>query len=555
MRKTLRRRPTTFALLIAALILPASLFAQDAPPGASGGQGGPVRRLSMDDAVALALEQNLNLQVQRLDPQVQDLSLAQVRTAWTPTFNTTVVNSSSTSPITNVFAGAANQLTNQNFRANFGVSQLVPWGGNYSVSWNNSRGKSNSIYDSPNPFLQSNLNALYTQPLLRNFKIDGTRAQLLITEKNREMSDVQLRQAILITTRAVKSAYWDLAYAVGNLKVQQQSLDIARQSLADNKSRVNIGTMAPIDIIEAQAEVARNEEAVIVAEAQITRAEDTLRALIFDPKNGDFWSTRFELTEQPAFKAQVVDVDAAVKNALSRRTDLEQQRKNLEATDINIRYYHNQTLPDLNVQAGYGLTGQGGTVFDFDQTTWPPVLRSSSTTAYTSLLSRMLGNDFHNWSLAVTVGYPIGRSNAEAGLARAKVAYSQSSIELRQAELTVATQVREVARQLSTNQKRVNATQASRELAEKKLEAQQKKFAAGMSTNFEVIQAQRDLAAARNAELSALLDFNRSQVDFETVQQAPVGGSVATGYATAASVQQSSTGGSTAVTGSTGGRQ
>jgi outer membrane protein len=556
MRDIFRRCPTPLALVVlAVLLLPAALFAQDASPAAAGGQGGLVRRLSMDDAVQLALEQNLNLQVQRLDPQVQDLNLALVRTAWTPTLSSTVANSSSTSPITNVFAGASNELTNQNFRANFGVGQLLPWGANYNVSWNNSRGKSNSIYDSPNPFLQSNVNAAYSQPLLRNFKIDGTRAQLLITEKNREMSDIQLRQAILTTTRLVKSAYWDLAYAVGNLKVQQQSLDIARQSLQDNKARVNIGTMAPIDIIEAQAEVARNEEAVIVAEAQITRAEDTLRALVFDPKNPDFWATRFELTEQPAFRAQAVDVDAAVKNALGRRTDLEQQRKNLEATDINIRYFRNQTLPDLNVQAGYGLVGQGGTVYDFSNT-FPPVLLSSVNTPYSSVLSRMLGNDFHNWSLAVTVGYPIGRSNAEAGLARAKVSYSQSTLELRQAELTVATQVREVARQLNTNQKRVNATQASRELAEKKLEAQQKKFAAGMSTNFEVIQAQRDLAAARNAELSALLDFNRSQVDFETVQQAPVGGSVASGYATAASVQQATTGGSTSTgTGSTTGRQ
>jgi len=554
MRETLRRRPTTVAsfVLSALILLPGAVSAQGTAPAAGGaGQGGQARQLSMDDAVQLALEQNLNLQVQRLDPQIQDLNLAQVRTAWTPTFNSTLANTSSTSPITNVFAGAANQLTNENFRANFGVGQLLPWGANYSVSWNNSRGKSNSIYDSPNPFLQSNLNAVYSQPLLRNFRIDGTRQQLLITEKNREMTDVQLRQAILTTTRAVKSAYWDLAYAVGNLRVQQQSLDIARQSLQDNKSRVNIGTMAPIDIIEAQAEVARNEEAVIVAEAQITRSEDVLRALIFDPKNPDFWSTRFELTERPAFKAQAVDVDAAVKNALSQRTDLEQQRKSLEATDINIRYYRNQTLPDLNVQAGYGLIGQGGTQFDFSDT-FPPVLLSSVSTPYSSVLSKMLGNDFHNWSLAVTVGYPIGRSPAEAGLARAKVSYSQSVLQLRQAEMQVATQVREVARQLNTNQKRVDATRASRELAEKKLEAQQKKFAAGMSTNFEVIQAQRDLAAARNSELLALLDFNRSQVDFDTVQQAPVGGSVASGYATAASVQQATTGGSTAVTSGSG---
>lgn len=541
MRKTIQQYPGALGLVLALLLVPASLFGQQAaapPPSAE--QQGPVRRLSLDDAVQLALEQNLNLQVQRLEPQLQDLSLAQVRTAWTPTVNSTIANASSTSPITNVFAGASNQLTNESFKANVGVGQLLPWGGNYNVAWNNSRGKSNSIYDSPNPFLQSSLSALYTQPLLRNFTIDGTRQQLLITEKNKEMTDIQLRQAVLTTTRSVKSAYWDLAYAVGNLKVQQQSLDIARQSLQDNKSRVNIGTMAPIDIIEAQAEVARNEEAVIVAEAQITRAEDALRALVFDPKNPDFWNVRFELTEQPAFRVQAVDVDQAVKSALAKRTDLEQQRKALEADDVNIRYFRNQTLPDLNVQAGYGLTGQGGTTYDFTNT-FPPVLLSSVNTPYSSVLSKMLGNDFHNWSFAVTVGYPIGRSSAEAGLARAKVSYSQSLLQLRSAEMQVATQVREVARQLNTNRKRVDATKASRELAERKLEAEQKKFAAGMSTNFQVIQAQRDLAAARNAELLALLDYNRSQVDFETVQQAPVGSSFGTSLSSATSVPQGST--------------
>ena len=295
------------------------------------------------------------------------------------------------------------------------------------------------------------------------------------------------------TTRSVKSAYWDLAYAVGNLKVQQQSLDIARQSLQDNKSRVNIGTMAPIDIIEAQAEVARDEETVIVAEAAVTRAEDALRQLIDDPKNPDFWTTRFDLTEQPAFRAQAVDVDAAVENALSKRTDLEQQRKSLESNDVNIRYFRNQVRPDLNLQAGYGLTGQGGTVYDFSND-WPPQLLSSAETPYNKVLSKMLSRDFRNWSLAVTVGYPIGRSNAEAGLARAKVAYSQAQLQLRATELQVSAQVREMARQLNTNRKRVDATRASRELAEKRFEAEQKKLAAGMSTNFQVIQAQRDLA-------------------------------------------------------------
>jgi outer membrane protein TolC len=415
------------------------------------------------------------------------------------------------------------------------ADQNLPWGGgNYDVQWNNLRLKSNSVFDSPNPSLGASLTGRFTQPLLRNFKIDSTRQQLLVGKKNREMTDVQLKQTVLVAVRAVKSAYWDLAYAVGNLKVQQQSLDIARESLRNNKSRVSIGTMAPIDIIQAEAEVARNEEAVIVAEAQITRSEDTLRQLIFDPKVSDVWNTRLELTDPPVFEAQDVNVDAAVKTALERRTDITNARKSLEASNINIRYFKNQTLPDLNLQAGYGLTGQGGTLYEFSDA-FPPVPLSVVEIPYREVLSRMASNDFHNWSLAVTVGYPIGKSPAEAALARARVSYSQSELQLRSLEQLVTAQVRETARTLNTNRKRVEATRASRALAERRLEAEQKKFQAGMSTNFEVIQAQRDLASARNAELQAILDYSRSIVDFETVQEAPLNGG-GIGLATAAAL-------------------
>ncbi|HEX7485018.1 MAG TPA: TolC family protein [Vicinamibacterales bacterium] len=515
-------RRCAFGLVFVAFLVPAPASGQSGQAPA-GGQAGAVRRLSVDEAVRLALEQNLSLQVQRLEPQLQDLTIAQVRTAWTPGLSSTISNASATSPISSFLSGASNSLVSDRFGLSVQASQLLPWGANYNVAWNNNRGNSNSVFDSPNPSLSSNLSASYTQPLLRNFKIDSTRQQLLISKKNREMTDVQLQETVLTIVRSVKSAYWDLTYAVENLKVQQQSLEIARESLRNNKSRVTIGTMAPIDIIEAEAEVARNEESVIVADAQITRAEDALRQLIFDPKIPDFWTTKFELTDPPVFRAQEVDVDAAVKNALEKRTDLVNMRKNLEATDINIRYFKNQILPDLNVQAGYGLAGQGGTVYTFNDS-FPPVPTSVVESGYGKVLSRMFSNDFHSWSLAVTVGYPIGRSNAEAALARAKVSYSQSVLQMRSLELSVATQVREVARTLNTNRKRVDATKASRELAQRKLEAEQKKFQAGMSTSFFVVQAQRDLAAARNAELQAVLDYNRSLVDFETVQEAPVNG-------------------------------
>ena len=529
MSDTVRR--VVFCALFVAFLIPVSALAQagrapaDAPAGGqAGAQASDVRRLSVDEAVGLALEQNLSLQVQRLNPQIQDLATEQVRTAWTPTLSSTISDASSTNPVSSFLSGASNQLINKSIGVTVQENQFLPWGGaNYNVTWANGRNENNSVFSSPNPSLSSTLNATFTQPLLRNFKIDNTRQQLLISKKNREMTDVQLRQTVLVTIRAVKSAYWDLAFAVDNLKVQQQSLDIARESLRDNKARVAVGTMAPIDILEAEAEVARNEEGVIVAQAQITRAEDALRQLVFDPKVPDFWTMKFELTDQPVFRAQDVDVDSAVRTALEKRTDIINMRKNLEAANINIRYFKNQTLPDLSVQAGYGLSGQGGTDYQFSDS-FPPVPTSVVKNGYGSVLSQMFSNDFHNWSLALTVGYPIGRSNAQVALARAKVSYSQSELQLRSLELTVATQVREAVRTLNTNRKRVDATRVSRELAERKLVAEQKKLEAGIGTNFAVIQAQRDLATARNSELQAVLDYNRSLVDFETVQEAPISG-------------------------------
>ena len=500
----------------------------DQSPGAAQASAGKVQRLSVDEAVRLALDQNLSLQVQRINPQMQDLTISQVKTAWTPTVSSTMKNSRSTSPVSSLLSGAQDALVNDGFGLAVNASQLLPWGANYSVDWNNSRSKTNSIYSSPNPSLGSALSATFTQPLLRNFKIDSTRQQLLVSKKNREMSDVQLQQAVFGTIRAVKRAYWDAVFAVNNLKVQQESLDVARESLKNNKSRVTIGTMAPIDIIEAEAEVARNEEAVILAEAQIASAEDAFRQLVYDPKVADFWTMRFDLSDQPIFRAQAVDVESAIKNAIAARTDITNLRKNVEAQDVTIKYYKNQTLPDLNVQAGYGLSGQGGTVYS-TSSTFPPVQTGIlSDNGYGSVLSQLFSNDYHNWAVAVTVAYPLGRSNAEAQLAKARLTRNQLDLQLRSGELSVATQVREAGRTLTTNQKRVDATRASRQLAEKKLEAEQKKFQAGMSSNFQIIQAQRDLASAKNAELQAILDYVRSQVDFETVQQAPLnGGSVA----------------------------
>jgi outer membrane protein TolC len=371
--------------------------------------------------------------------------------------------------------------------------------------------------------------------LLRGFKVDATRNQLLVAQKNREIADVQLQQQVATTSRSVRVAYWDLAYARAALQVAQQSLDLANQSLRDTRSRVEIGTTPPIDIVEAQSEVASREEAVIVAEAQIQTNEDTLRALVYDPQSPDFWTLHIEPTDLPqTFEtATAVDVDAAVQTALDRRLDLQAARKSLEATDINLRYLHNQTLPDVTAQIDYGLTGVGG----LQVTRTSPFggdITSSTSRSYGSTLADLFGRDFPSWTAGVSIRYPIGHTQQEASLAQARLQYSQTMTQLKNQQLQVATQVRDAARAVQTNQKRVDTNRAAREFAEQRLTAEQRKFAAGTSTNFQVFQAQRDLAQARSNELRAILDYQRSVVDLETVQEVPLNGGGGTATVAAA---------------------
>jgi outer membrane protein TolC len=230
------------------------------------------RRLSVDDAVKLALEQNLGIRIERLNPEISDVAIAQSRAAWVPSLVTSLDRTSTATAPTNPFAGGLNKITDSRLETSFGVNQLLPTGGNYAVAWNSSRLSSSNFFQTYNPQLLSSLSVNFSQPLLRNFKVDNTRQQIDINRKVRENSDTTLLQTTAQTVRNVRNAYWDLAFAYNNLNAQRQSLDLAKRLLADNEKRVQIGTMAPIDIVEAQAEVARNEESVIVAEASIKSA-------------------------------------------------------------------------------------------------------------------------------------------------------------------------------------------------------------------------------------------------------------------------------------------
>jgi outer membrane protein len=521
------RTAVTAGLFIAAVSVfgLSPVHAQTKPAAPPAAQQGTVRRLSIDDAVVTALEQNLDLQVQRINPQLRDADIAFFKTNYVPTFTTSLNVVDQTQPPSSLLSGNTSQLTTGRSTFDFGVAQQTPWyGGSYQFLFNNGRTTTNNIFTSFDPQLTSNISASYSQPLLRNFKIDGTRQQLLVSQKNREISETQLQQSIALTVRSVRNAFYDLMYSIGNLNVQRQSLELAQQSLKDNRARVEIGTMAPLDIVQAEAEVATREEAVILAEAAIERQQDVIRALVYNPQAPEFWTARIEPVDTPTFTPTTVDTDAAVKNALSQRTDLVVARKNLEANDINIRYFDNQSMPDLNASINYGAQAIGGVGLLRGPSSGlvPGEIIGRREKSYWSTVGEVWTGDFPGWTFSLDLSYPIGKSNNDANLARTKIQRIQQERQLASLELSVTAQVRDAARNVQTNAKRVDATRSSRVLAERRLEAEEKKYQAGMTQNFFVLQAQRDLNVARNNELLALVEYAKSVTNYSAVQQTPL---------------------------------
>jgi outer membrane protein TolC len=484
-------------------------------------QTGPTLRLTADEAVRMALENNLGIRAERLAPEISTLAVAQARAAYAPNFFSNFSTRSSTQPPSSFITGGGSLLTTESFSQSGGFGQNIPWGGGrYSFSLDGGRITTSSIESRYNPQLSSNLQATLVQPLLRNFAIDSNRQQIQTSRNNQVIADIGLREQVAITTQAVRNTYFDLIGAEEGYRVARQSLGLALESLKNNQTKVEVGTLAPIDIIEAEAEVASNEEAVINAEARIKTLEDRLRALVMNPSQGDFWTVRLEPADPPTLTPVTIDVQAAITNALANRTDIARLKKQLDNVDIGIRFARNQNMPGLDLTANYNAVGFAGTQFVFGSG-FPPPIESQSQRAFSDALRDVFGQNFRTWSVQLNFNYPIGTSQAQAGLASARLQRQQGNVSLQDLELQVATAVRDAARQVDTNLKRVEATRKARDFAERRLEAQTKRMTVGLSTTFELFQAQRDLARQRQQEVNAMIDYNRSIVAFETIQTAP----------------------------------
>jgi outer membrane protein TolC len=492
-------------------------------PQAVAGQGDqPVMRLSLDDAIKLALERNLDISVQRLNPQAFDFSLASLRASYRPTLTSNISQQSITQASTSTISGAAvgTGIVNDTTVYNAGLSQEIWWGGgNLSVAINNDRRTTTNNTALVNPDFRANWSATYTQPLLRDFRIDNTRQQLIVTQLNQDISEIQLQATIINTLSNVRNAYWDYVFAVQSVEVARRSVELAEQLVRDNQTRVEVGTMAPIDVIQAQAQAATQRQNLAIAEGTRRTNELVLKRLIVNGTQDPNWSASVDPTDRPDFVPETIDVAAAVRRALDARTDLAQVRKNLEVNNTTLRFLRNQTLPQVDLTARYGLAGQGGTQFISTGQGINRVVTGTIPGGYADALSTLFNRDYPTWTVGVNITYPIGTSAQDASYARAQLQSNQVEAQLRQIELQIATDVTNAATQVQNNVERVQAAQAAREFAQRQREAEQSKFEVGMSTNYFVVQSQRDLATAQNQELQAILAYRRSVVELERLQQ------------------------------------
>ena len=486
-------------------------------------------RLTLDEAVKMAVERNVDLAAARIDLPIADTSVAASVGAFRPTVGTSYQQNDQLQPPASFLVPTATRTNVATFAV--GLDQQLPWfGTSYSLSWNAAHTNSDSFINSFNPILQTGLLMRVSQPLFRNLAIDDARRQVATSRINRAVADTRVREALVHTEADVKRAYWNLVAARANVDARQTALTLAEELARVNKVKVDLGQSPPLDLVAAQAEVASDREQVIIAETSVSQLEDQLRTLIFDTSDRSVWAVSIEPLDSPPVAIPPPDLEAAVTEALQNRTDLERARKDIESAQVSVKFTNNQRLPDVRLNASYAANGLGGTAILRDGSFPGTIIGSGPAIGFGSVLDQMFTSQYPSWAVGVSVSYPLGQATEKANYARAVLEHRQLQEQLKGAESRVIQQVRDAWRTIGMNAKRIETTRAARELAAQRLEAERERFDVGMSTSFLVIQAQRDLAQAKTSELAAVLAYDLALVDFEALQLA--GPSSAAGAAT-----------------------
>jgi outer membrane protein TolC len=466
---------------------------------------GEVIRLSLDDAITAALQRNLGLLVERYERAQFRLRLDESLGIYDVDLGAVLIADEETSPSTDVLAGADIVVRERQIFSPT-VTQLTPWGSVFGLDFQVFRQEDNTTRSNPNPFYLADADLTLTTPLLRNFGRLPTNRGIRIAQLNSAISREVFEQQVATTLQQVENAYWNLVEARQQVEVARESLSLARELHQMNRVRVDVGTLAPLELVQSEVGIATREEEIILAEAAVQDSEDTLRRLLhLEP--GALWEVPIEPTTPAATERLDIDLAAAISTAMAERPELANQRLRVDLLDLEHRFSRNQLLPSLDLEARYGYNGIGGDVRDENGRVIIPGGLSDA-------FSQVNDRDFDGWSLQLVFGYPLQNRAARARRAIAEVDLEQGRYELADLEENIQVEVRAAVRGVRTALQQIESTRASRGLAERNLEAERKRYENGLSTSFQVLEIQEDLTTARSREVAAIAGYRRALAEY-----------------------------------------
>ena len=486
--------------------------------GAMEEQMAPRLELSLEDCILKALKNNLNLKAEMITPEIAGRSVSLAAEKFMPTLSLNY-NAQSTRSASYSFLDASDEVKTQQNDYTFQITQNIPLGGSFSASLYNYVSDTNRRFQTINPRFGSTLRLNFNLPLLKDFGYRIGRREIVVANYSREVSEENFQRVLENTIYNVEAAYWNLVYARENLKVRQQSLKLAQELLEKNKIEIEAGTLPPIELLTAESEVSTRQADILEAEAMVRNAEDQLRFIINLPaERADAKNVVLVPTDSPSIEKQEVSYEEALNTAIMKRPDLQALRVDLRAREFNLDYAENQLLPDLRLQASYWSPGiSGDQILYQDNNPYTGIIIGKIPGKKSDALRDALDFKYKNWSVGLTLNFPVSNLLSRSYFAQASLDLKQARLRIKNQEQQLDLEISTAVRAVETNYQRALAYRAARELAQKKLEAEQEKFKVGLSTNYLVLQYQRDLANAMTMELKALIDYNVSLANLDRV--------------------------------------
>ena len=470
--------------------------------------------LSLDDAIRLAFENNTDIRVDESSLRNAENNVHRSFQFFDPLFFSSFSDQRVKSPSSTQLAGAP-VLNTLSQNTQFGYSQNFSPGTNFQTSFNASKFSTNSSFSFLNPSFSTFWQFQAAQPLLRNFGRFPNRAPILIAQRNLRQSRSSFHAQVSNILLQVITQYWNAVLARDNLVVQKKAYEEAQQSYDHDKKALSLGALPPLDIYRSESQVASRRLSVIQAEYALKQAEENFRQIIGANRSPDIGALDLNLTEDAAPHAAMIttDIAAALSTAFANRPEVDADQQQLAADEISVRLAHNNLRPDLRLSGLYSTNGLGGNQFS---TATPPVLIAPG--GLGDSLNQLFNFNFPTYGATLTLSLPIKNHGAEADLADALVDRNRDQYRQERTRQVITLEVTNAVHQVEESKLSVEAAKVAVDLAEKTLQAEQRKYTLGNSTVFFVLDAQTQLAQAEFSQVQAQTGYQSAvaALDFAT---------------------------------------